>query len=134
MKRFAPLSLTLILILLVACGAQKSRTLESFYSDEKIEQVNKITIQDGSTGTTKEITEQAQIDEFLVLIKDIEFTPQDNQEKRVGWRYRMTLFDFDNEAEFAFTTDQIDGVYYDTNQNILRIVDEYYQQLEIDGK
>ena len=132
MKRFTPLSIALILILLVACGTQKPKTLESFYNDEKIEQVSKITIQDGSTGIIKEMTEQAQVDEFITQIKDIEFTPQDDQEKRVGWRYRVTLFD--HEAEFTFTTDQIGDTYYDSKPNIFGIIDEYFQQLKIDGK
>lgn len=67
----------------------KTQSLEEFYKDAKIEKVDKVIIQDGSTGASKAITEQEQIDEFLSQIKNIEFSPQDNQEERDGWRYRI---------------------------------------------
>ncbi|WP_391123541.1 hypothetical protein [Psychrobacillus sp. L3] len=98
----------------------------------KIEKIDNVIIQDGSTGASKTITEQDQINEFLSLIKDVEFTPQENQDKGVGWRYRITLFD--REKEFKFTTEQIADTYYDSNPDILPIIDSYYQQLNINEK
>lgn len=126
---------SLFLILLVglffvsACTNGKAQSLEKFYKDAKIESIDKVIIQEGSTGASKTITEQVQIDEFLSLIKDIEFTPQDNQEKRVGWRYGITLFD--GEVKFKFTLNEIDNTYYDSNPDIHPIVENYYKQLEI---
>ncbi len=117
------------LFILSACTNGKTQSLESFYKDAKIENVDKVIIQDGSTGASKTITNQEQIGEFLTLIKEIEFTPQENQEKRKGWRYGITLFD--GEKEFKFTLNQIDNTYYDSNPDIHPIVDNYYKQLEI---
>ncbi|MEH7253445.1 hypothetical protein V7111_15060, partial [Neobacillus niacini] len=108
-----------------ACTIGKTQSLEEFYKDAKIENVDKVIIQDGSIGASKEITVQEQIEEFLTLIKDIEFTPQDNQEKRDGWRYGITLFD--GEREFKFTLSEIGDTYYDSNPDIHPIVENYYK-------
>ena len=121
--------LLICLLLLSACSNGKTQSLEAFYKDAKIGNVDKVIIQDGSTGYSKTITNQEQIGEFLALIKEIKYTPQDNQEKRVGWRYGITLFD--GEKEFKFTLNQIDNTYYNSNPDIHPIVDNYYKQLEI---
>ncbi|MFJ7953627.1 hypothetical protein ACIQZG_19165 [Lysinibacillus sp. NPDC096418] len=122
----------ILLLGLSGCTAAKIQSLEQFYKNAKIEAVDKVVIQDGSTGASKTILEQEQISEFLSLIKDIEFTPQDHQEQRVGWRYGITLLD--GEKEFKFTLNEIDDIYYDSNPDIHPIVDEYYKQLAIEEK
>lgn len=127
MKKPIFLILTLCVFILSACGAP-TQSLEEFYTDAEIENVDKVIIVDGSTGATKTVTEQEQIDDFLSLIKDIEFSPQENQEKRDGWRYGITLFD--NKKEFAFTLSKIASTYYDSSPDIYPIVDNYYNQLE----
>ncbi|SDN70669.1 hypothetical protein [Bacillus sp. OK048] len=132
MKKSLFLILLLSLFFVSACTNGKTQSLEEFYKDAKIENVDKIIIQDGSTGASKEITAQEQIEEFLTLIKDIEFTPQDNQEKRDGWRYGITLFD--GEREFKFTLSKIGETYYDSNPDIHPIVENYYKQLKIEKK
>lgn len=123
------LILFVFLVLLSACTVLKTQTLEEFYRDAKIEKVDKVIIQDGSTGYSKTIVEQEQIDEFLNLIKDIKFTPQENQEERIGWRYGIALFD--GKKEFKFTLDEIDNTYYDSNPDIHPIVENYYKQLDV---
>lgn len=80
----------------------------------------------------KTIIRQEQINDFIALIKDIKYTPQDNQETRVGWRYGITLFD--NERKFKFTLSEIDNTYYDSNPDIYPIVENYYKHLEIEEK
>ena len=132
MKKSLILILMLSFLIMSACTGGKTQSLEEFYKDAKIGNIDKVIIQDGTTGASKVITEQEQIDEFLSLTKDIEFTPQDNQEKRVGWRYSITLFD--NEREFKFTLSEIEDTYYDTNPDIHPVVDNYYKQLEIEEK
>lgn len=129
MKKYLFLMWLTCILLLSACSNGKTQSLEEFYKDAKIEIVDKINIQDGSTGYSKTITDQEQIDEFLSLINEIVFTPQENQEKREGWRYGITLFD--EEKQFKFTLNQIDNTYYDSNPDIYPIVDNYYKQLEI---
>ena len=127
MKKYLFLMLLICLLLLSACSNGKTQLLEEFYNDAKIENVDKVIIQDGSTGYSKTITNQEQIGEFLSLINEIEFTPQENQGKREGWRYGITLFD----KESKFNLKEIDITYYDSNPDIHTIVDNYYKQLEI---
>ena len=129
MKKSLFLILLVSLLLLSACTNGKTQSLEEFYKDAKIENVDKVIILDGSTGYSKTIMKQEQIGEFLSLIKDIEFTPQDNQEERSGLRYGIALFD--GEKEFIFTLNKIDDTYYDSNPDIHPIVDNYYKQLDI---
>lgn len=129
MKKILFLILLVSLFLVSACTNGKTQSLEAFYNDAKIESVDKVIIQDGSTGASKTITKQEQIHEFLSLIKEVEFTPQPNQEKRVGWRYGITLFD--DERKFKFTLSEINNTYYDSNPNIYPIIENYYKQLQI---
>lgn len=112
-----------------ACTYGKTQSLEAFYKDKKIGSIDKVIIQDGSTGASKTITKQEQINDFVSLIKDIKFTPLDNQEQRVGWRYSITLFD--NERKFKFTLSEIDNTYYESYPDIFPIVESYYKQLDI---
>ncbi|OXS73484.1 hypothetical protein B1B04_12220 [Lysinibacillus sp. KCTC 33748] len=132
MKKSMFLFLFALLVLLSSCSIAKTQTLEEFYKDAKIENVDKAIIQDGSTGYSKTITKQEQIGELLNLIKDIKFTPQDNQEERTGWRYGLALFD--GEKEFIFTLSKIENTYYDSNPDIYPIVENYYEQLDIEEK
>jgi hypothetical protein len=129
MKKSLFLILLLSLFLVSACSNGKTQSLEEFYKDAKIEVVDKVIIQDGSTGASKTITKQEQIDEFLSLIKNIEFTLSDNQGKRAGWRYGIALFD--GEKKFKFTLSEIGDTYYDSNPDIHPIVENYYKQLDI---
>lgn len=129
MKKSLFLVFCLTVLLLSACTNGKTQPLEAFYQDAEIDNIEKVMIQDGSTGYAKTITNEEQIEEFLSLIKEIVFTPQDNQEKRAGWRYGITLVD--GEKEFTFTLNQIGDIYYNSNPDIHPIVDNYYKNLEI---
>ena len=73
MKKSLVLILMSSLVIMSACTGAKTQSLEDFYKDEKIGNIDKVIIQDGSTGASKAITEQKQIDEFLSLTKDIKF-------------------------------------------------------------
>ena len=118
------------LVILSACTDTKGKTqtLQQFYKDANIENIDKVIIQHGS-GVSKTITNQEQIDAFLVLINEIVFTPQEDQEGGVGWAYRITLSD--GTKEFDFTLNHINDTYYDSNPEIFPIVDNYYKQLDI---
>lgn len=128
MKRPLFLILLASLLLLSACTNGKTQSLEEFYK-LKIENVDKVIIQDGSTGYSKTMVEQEQIDGFVTLIKDVLFTPQENQKERSGWRYGIALFD--GEKEFKFSLNYINDTYYDSNPDIHPIVEDYYKQLDI---
>jgi len=134
MKKIFYLILSVSLLLLSACTnvdtIGKTQSLEEFYKDAQIENVDKVIILDGSTGASKMITNQEDISKFLFQINAIEFTPQVNQEERIGGLYGITLFD--GEKEFKFSLNRIDNTYYDSNPDIHPIVDDYYKQLEIE--
>lgn len=57
-KKSFILIITLGLCIISACSGAKTQSLEGFYKDAKIESIDKVIIQDGSTGASKVITEQ----------------------------------------------------------------------------
>lgn len=118
-----------LLFLVVACSHGKTQKLEQFIKDADIDNVEKIILQDGSTGALKTMTDKEQIDQFLSLIKNVQYIPLENQEKQNGWRYGITMFD--GEKQFQFTLNKIDDVYYDTVPDINPIVEDFYEQLNI---
>lgn len=128
MKKHLFLMLLICLLLLSACSNGKTQSLVEFYKDANIENVDKVIIQDGSTGYSKTITNQEQIGGFLTLINEIELTPQDNQRDAKGWSYGIILYD--DENEFLFTN-QIDNTYYDSNPEIYPILENYYKKIDI---
>ncbi|WP_235318349.1 hypothetical protein [Planococcus sp. CAU13] len=121
--------LIVILLALTACTHVEPQSLEEIYKAAKIQNVNKIIIQDGSTGYIKTMTEQKRVEEFLALIKNIEYIPEENQEDREGWQYAISLFD--GEEVLKFTLSEIDGIYYNTKPDISPIVDGYYKELDL---
>lgn len=121
------IAVLLLGVLLSACSSKK-QSLEAFYTEEGVVNVDKVVILDGTTGITKTIIDSDQISEFLALVKDIEFTPENNQERRYGFQYAITLYDGD--TQFNFSLGQIGETYYKTNPDIYPIVDEYYKNLE----
>ena len=128
MKKTLFSSLLAILLLLSGCN-EKTQTIEEIYNEAKIENIDKVTIKDGSTGFSKTITNQEQIGEFLTLINEIEFTRIDKAEEW-GFLYLITLFD--GKREFRFGMNQIDSTYSDSNPDIEPIIDNYSQQLDIE--
>ena len=129
MKNLLIVSIICSSLMLAGCGA-KTQSLKDFYEDEGIEEISKIKIVDGSTGYAKTITDEETINEFLSLINDIQFIPQENQEARYGWRYSITLYA--KEGHFSFTLAHIGDYYYDSEPDIHPIVDEFYQNLKVE--
>lgn len=113
---------------LAGCGLE-TKTLSQFY-EKDLDDVNKIVIVDGSTGNKKTVTENEVIKEFLTEIKDIKFIPDENQEKRVGWRFSITLFQDDKPA-FQFGLSEVNENYYNTEPDIYPIVENLYENLDV---
>ncbi|MBW3110247.1 hypothetical protein KYJ26_00115 [Bacillus sp. MCCB 382] len=118
----------LILFVLAGCGL-KTQTFSEFYPRD-LDDVTKITLVDGSTGNKKIMTNQEVIKKFLNQIKDITFTPDDNQEERTGWRYSITLYQ-EGERTFQFTLTEIEEHYYHSKPDIFPIVDDFYEKIEM---
>ncbi|WP_227394632.1 hypothetical protein [Jeotgalibacillus aurantiacus] len=140
MRKFLFIILSVCLLILSACVdtneknenikiTGKTQSLEQFYKDSNIQNIDKIIIRDGSTGFSKTVTAEKQIDDFITLIKGIIFTPLENQEQREGWLYEITLYDGDNQ--FLFYLNSIGTVYYESNPDIFPFVDNYYKELNI---
>ncbi|WP_244886830.1 hypothetical protein [Rossellomorea vietnamensis] len=117
-----------LLIVLAGCGLE-TKTLTEFY-EKDLNDVTKIVIVDGSTGFKKTITDNNKIEELLSEIKDIKFIPDENQEKREGWRYSIALYQQD-ERTFQFTMTEIDEHYYHTEPDIFPIVNEMYESIDV---
>jgi Cdc6-like AAA superfamily ATPase len=113
---------------LVGCGLE-TKTLSQFY-EKNLDDVNKIVIVDGSTGNKKTVTENEVIKEFLSEIKDIKFILDENQEKREGWRYSIKLFQDDKPA-FQFGLSEVNENYYYTEPDIYPIVENFYENLDV---
>lgn len=126
MKKLLVAVLIGCLFMITACSHDQTKTLEQFYRDAKIEKIDKVIIQSGSTGVSKTMMDEKQIDEFMTSIKHAEFTPQKNQEERTGWSFRIILFD--ENRKFEFFPNQINDTYYDSNPDIYPIVANYYEQ------
>ena len=119
------------MLILAGCGL-KTKLLSQFYEKE-LENVNKVVIVDGSNGSKKTIKDPVVIGEFLNKIKNIKFIPEKNQDKRVGWRYSITLFQ-KGEEPFQFTPTEVNENYYYTEPDIHPIVDEFYKDLKVKEK
>ncbi|MDN3018392.1 hypothetical protein PH210_19615 [Paenibacillus sp. BSR1-1] len=116
------------MLILAGCGLE-TKTLPQFY-EKDLETVNKVVIVDGSNGNKKTITDPPVIEEFLNRISDVKFIPEKNQDKRVGWRYSITLFQ-KGEDPFQFTLTEVNENYYYTEPAIYPIVDEIYKDLKV---
>ncbi len=113
----------LFLILFSGCGL-KTKTLEEFYNDDLYE-VSKITIVDGNTGESVTNTDREQIRLLIDNILDIKFIPEEDQSKRDGFNYSI-IFYRDGEETFQFGMTEINGNYYQTNPDMMPIIDEFY--------
>jgi len=122
------LLIVLILFTLTGCGLE-TKTLSQFY-EKGLDKVTKILIVDGTSGHEKTITDHEVIKGFLKQIKDIKFIPEENQEKREGWRYSITLFQ-DDEQTFQFGLTQVNDDYYYTEPDMHPIVDDFYKNLDV---
>ena len=131
MRRYGLPFLLSILLLLSGCGLE-TKTLEEFYGKD-LNDVSKIRIVDGSTGNEVTTTDIEKIKDFIIEIKSIKFVPEDNQEKRDGFRYSVIFFEND-EQTFQFGPTQINGNYYHTEPDIHPIVDDFFTTIELEEK
>ena len=77
------------------------------------------------------ITEEKKgIDDFLNSIKDIQRIPDENQGPKSGFHYAITLYQ-DGEDSFTFGPTHVNDHYYDTEPNMLPIMDDFYRNLEV---
>jgi hypothetical protein len=126
--KFQKQMILLFFLVLTGCSLE-SKTLSEFYEEDQ-KDVTKIELFDGSTGYKKVITDKNVVEDFLGMISDIKFKPEENQEDRVGFRYAITLFQ-EEEKTFSFTLNQVNDDYYYTEPDIHPIVDDFYKSLDV---
>ena len=124
-----PFAYILFMVLILVGCELETKTLPDFY-EKNLNDVTMIVIVDGSTGYRKTIADDVVIKEFLDELKGIKFIPEENQEKRDGWRYSITLFQ-DNEQTFQFELTEVNDNYYYTEPDIHPIVDDFYKNLDV---
>ncbi|WP_210470991.1 hypothetical protein [Sporosarcina sp. 6E9] len=127
MKPYGLSLLLVILLLLSGCGLE-TKTFGEFY-ERDLNDVSKIEIVDGSTGYEVATTDYEKIQDFIGEIKDVQFIPDDDQGKRDGFRYSITLFENDVRT-FQFGDTHINGNYYHTEPDIYPIVDRFFTTIE----
>jgi len=93
--------------------------------------VDKIELVDGSTGSRETIEQKHEIDGFLNELKDIVLEPDENQEGRVGYRFRIILYEND-DVQLDFTPQAIKGIYYEPNEKfderIRKLFEKYFEK------
>jgi|GEM_PF-843692 len=127
MKRTAKCLIVVLLLFLFACSSKQLKpiTLTEKLSP-KLEQVNRLIIQSGSTGESREIDDKAVIDDWFSAVGDIVLYPQEDQEKRDGFLYAISLY-HDEKNLFQLSLSYIDGVYYHVDDDMYVATEQLFQ-------
>lgn len=135
MKRKLQINLIIILaiVCITACGkaAQQQyelepNTISGIYPGNIID-VDKIELVDGSTGDRKTIIVKKEIETILDEIKDIMLEPERDQEGSVGYIFRIILYE-KNVVKMNFTPLHIQGIYYETNEDLVSKMKEIFEK------
>lgn len=125
-------SFIIILLLLIGCQEKtepinlKPMTLSEAYPGD-ISEVDKIELLDGTSGNREVVKDQKVIEEWINKVKDIELTPDDNQEARVGYIYGISLF-VGEELKLGFIPNHINEIYYKTNDEFIEHLESIFEQ------
>lgn len=84
--------------------------------------VTKVEVTKGN-GENIIITNQAHIDEWINRMQSITFTPEENQEKKVGYLYSVKMYNKDGKVG-SFTTSEINGYYYKENTELVSAIED----------
>jgi len=126
-----------LLFMVIACGKAddelnepKEITIDELYPGS-ILNVDKIELVDGSSGNRKSVDFKKEIESFLYDIKDIRLQSEKNQEGAVGYIFRIILYE-ENVVKMDFTPNNIEGIYYETNEDlynkIKRIFEKHFER------
>lgn len=115
-----------------ACNQVEQKTLNpttiaNLYSGD-ISNVDKIILVDGSTGERLSVMDNDQVTKILGLIKDETIIPEENQEGSVGYRFRVLLYE-NEELTMDFIPNQVQGIYYKSNEKLNRNLKEVLKKL-----
>lgn len=89
-------------------------TLSQAYPGDIIA-VDRLELVDGSSGDRIMMEDKTEIKEWIGLIKDLELTPDPNQEGRTGYIFGITLYEGE-EQKLSFIPNYINNIYYQSNK------------------
>ena len=101
-------------------------TLEHEYLG-RLSDVDQIELLDGSTGERKRISDPTIIQEWLDKIKHVELEPDENQEGAVGYLFSVSLFEGERKT-FQFIPHELNGVYYETNEEFKSLIQAFFEE------
>lgn len=102
--------------------------LTEMMQEAGVTEVDSLEIQSGSTGEKKRTTDSALIENFMSQIAEVIYTPDPNQEERIGWIYRVTVKDDDNS--FEFYPHYVEDVYYKADGDVGGMMEALFQEIE----
>lgn len=115
----------LLLVMVVSGCGLEVKTLGEFYEGD-LENVSRVVVVDGNTGNQLTVEEEATIQSFLEEMREVEFIPEENQEARDGFNYSISLFEGEKKT-FQFGATRVNDHYYETEPDVLPIIDEFYE-------
>lgn len=123
--------LLLLLLLLAACQSNNEATLlpitiEEAYPGNMMD-VTMIELIDGSSGERVKLTRKSEIDSLLHDIKDLVLEPDPNQEGRVGYLYRLVLYE-EERLTLDFLPTAMNETYYLLNEQLHGILQQLYTE------
>ncbi|KGP91852.1 hypothetical protein N780_15980 [Pontibacillus chungwhensis BH030062] len=119
------LLMIVFILVLMGCGLE-AKDLGEFYEGD-LSHITHVEIMSGETGEMRVIDDKERLQVFLNEVKNVQFIPQENQEKRSGFRYSINLYK-GNKKTFGFSVNMVNGHYYDTEPNLFPIVDKWFKR------
>lgn len=124
---FRVIFLLIVLFLVSGCSIQP-QTLTEIYPHD-LSRVTKIIIMDGSTGEKRLLSRKADIQNSLNQLSELTLIPDKNQQERDGFLYGVQIYE-GNKRTFSFTHNKIEDFYFHTDQDIINIMREMFQEAE----
>ncbi|MBW5446212.1 hypothetical protein GE107_09090 [Cohnella sp. CFH 77786] len=121
-----------ILLLVMGCQGKtetidlKPITLAEAYPGD-ISEVGRVELLDGSTGERKTIKDRQKIQHWIGQIKDIQLTPDINQEGRTGFIFGISLYKGE-EMKLGFIPNQIHHIYYESNPEFEERIRSFFEE------
>ncbi|MFC4356270.1 hypothetical protein ACFO0S_14510 [Chryseomicrobium palamuruense] len=140
MKKWWLLNIILMVLMLSGCMSSQAndnrpdvsklepQSLSEMIQDAGLENVDALEVQSGSTGEKKDTTDPILINEFMKQIASVTYTPDPNQEERIGWVYRVTANDGDKS--FEFYPNYVENVYYLADGDVKEMMEALFQEIE----
>lgn len=129
--KYSHLVIIMILLLIPACSQPSNiapKKMSEFYPGD-IRNVDRVEITDGSSGASKVFNNKESISDWLESIKNVTFTPDQDQGKRDGLRYSVKLFEGEKH-KLSFSTNSINDRYYLTDVSFYESIKEFFENAE----